>query len=622
MKSTCMEQGLISPVNETRGLRRILEARFENQIGFFQTGRNCVVHNREVNPCEYPVATIKGKGMRDDDIIRAFGALVKRRMNERRSENTSDEKFPYRPDRVSEMIEEGPLPELYNVLCATKYKDFKINQHGYAETKSHIDATKIWALASDWESLITGEKNAKQIITGSVIGRLTGRKDVILILNKMGHSITYEDFRNQTKRWASTASESGFVAPMVTGIPTHVTLDNNDGSQETVTGKGTTHDTNFTIFQPILKGENITPDMLARPSRGENMALECTIEEKQEIPEYSIGQKKSPPLFPSFVDNTDTHELDKSLKEDLVWAITIGLENKQQDDQLDFIGSWTDFKKKTTISDYQKSLLEYLPAVSQPPDYPVCKKFLDDLLELIDDLGIPHIFAHGDEKVYACLTHIIWKDPELYKKIMVIMGGFHQLRVRYRIIHKRHGAKGYQTWCVDSRTIAGGSSASAIEGRHYYRSMRIHKEMFCALAQTKVEKLTDNYQRMDVKLKEMLLKLKSNPSARLLESIVIHPTFQNLFDDIMQDNGGTDNEMSIEYLKDVSSMLAMVAAVRDNNIELHLQAERQMIKYCFAFDHVHYARYLGYQNVYLRDLERKKITPLSTISKSGDFLLI
>ena len=52
LKYVCVEQGTLCPVNETRGLRRILEARFQDQIGFFHTGRNCVVHNPEVNPCE------------------------------------------------------------------------------------------------------------------------------------------------------------------------------------------------------------------------------------------------------------------------------------------------------------------------------------------------------------------------------------------------------------------------------------------------------------------------------------------------------------------------------------------------------------------------------------------
>ena len=35
---------------------------------------------------------------------------------------------------------------------------------------------------------------------------------------------------------------------LIKRIATRVTLDNNDGREETSTGRGTTHDANFTIF--------------------------------------------------------------------------------------------------------------------------------------------------------------------------------------------------------------------------------------------------------------------------------------------------------------------------------------------------------------------------------------
>ena len=58
----------------------------------------------------------------------------------------------------------------------------------------------------------------------------------------------------------------------------------------------------------------------------------------------------------------------------------------------------------------------------------------------------------------------MWKDTSLYKNVIILMGGFHQLRVRQKTIHKRHAVKGYQSWCTDSKTIAIGSSDAAIEG--------------------------------------------------------------------------------------------------------------------------------------------------------------
>ena len=61
--------------------------------------------------------------------------------------------------------------------------------------------------------------------------------------------------------------------------------------------------------------------------------------------------------------------------------------------------------------------------------------------------------------------------------------------------------------------------------------------------------------------------------------------------------------MVVAYLRDVSSILALVSSVRAGTIELRLEAERDMLKHLFAFDHQNYARYLSYQHVLLNDLK-------------------
>ena len=69
------------------------------------------------------------------------------------------------------------------------------------------------------------------------------------------------------------------------------------------------------------------------------------------------------------------------------------------------------------------------------------------------------------------------------------------------------------------------------------------------------------------------------------------------------DAKGEQFGITLAYLKDISSLLALVSAVRDADIELHLQAERDMLKQVFAFDHQNYSRYLTYQHVLLTNLK-------------------
>ena len=130
-----------------------------------------------------------------------------------------------------------------------------------------------------------------------------------------------------------------------------------------------------------------------------------------------------------------------------------------------------------------------MPTIRQPPEYDVCKKFLDDINEMMKELDLEHIFAHADEQVYARLAHIIWKYPERYKNVVILMAGFHQLRVRQKTLHKRYACLGFKTWFVDAGVIAEDSADMALEGRHYYRNMRLS---FNSLIQHRVKSLTMN----------------------------------------------------------------------------------------------------------------------------------
>ena len=100
------------------------------------------------------------------------------------------------------------------------------------------------------------ERTPKQIVSTMTMHRITGSKEITTMLHKMNHAISYRDFLDQNKALAKKVQLNQELVPLslVRNLPTHVTIDNNDGSQETVTGKGTTHDTNRTIFQPVLKG--------------------------------------------------------------------------------------------------------------------------------------------------------------------------------------------------------------------------------------------------------------------------------------------------------------------------------------------------------------------------------
>ena len=226
------------------------------------------------------------------------------------------------------------------------------------------------------------------------------------------------------------------------------------------------------------------------------------------------------------------------------------------------------------------------------------------------------IFVHVDEQVYARILHLIWKHKDIFSDVIPLMGGFHQLRVFQKIIYNRHNIIGYQEWHSDAGVIAEGSSSQPFEGRHYFRSMRIHKEGFDALCQHRMENLTDDYRDIDETLLHNLEILRKTPSSEAVQQIMSSKEFLEFLSDF---EATTDirSTMTMQYLRDVPLMSTIVSTVREGHFDRHPEAERQFLKLVFAFDHVDHARYNAYQHVFLTNLKNTNHQACTDLTKYG-----
>ena len=85
------------------------------------------------------------------------------------------------------------------------------------------------------------------------------------------------------------------------------------------------------------------------------------------------------------------------------------------------------------------------------------------------------------EAMFSKLIMIKWLNEGLCDKIFPLLGGFHTLLVKLKILHKKYGLLGMKDWWVDSSVVTVGSVDKAAEGKHYCRSTRVHKQSFKAL---------------------------------------------------------------------------------------------------------------------------------------------
>ena len=85
-------------------------------------------------------------------------------------------------------------------------------------------------------------------------------------------------------------------------------------------------------------------------------------------------------------------------------------------------------------------------------------------------------------------------------------------------------------------------------------------------------------------------KFRVDRSPAPAESVIAHPNFCNIRSAITA-TSGTLSCMFVNYLKDVSALLAMIRSVRECNIEMNLETERALLS--------NYSRYLTYQHALL-----------------------
>ena len=98
-----------------------------------------------------------------------------------------------------------------------------------------------------------------------------------------------------------------------------------------------------------------------------------------------------------------------------------------------------------------------------------------------------------------------------------------------------------------------------------------------------------------------------------LDHLISNPEFERLCTELIFGIGDTETEMTIEYLEDVSAMLALISSVREYQIERHLQAERALLPQLFAFGHINYARY-GFENGFVGSLTGRSFSTVHRTS--------
>ena len=141
----------------------------------------------------------------------------------------------------------------------------------------------------------------------------------------------------------------------------------------------------------------------------------------------------------------------------------------------------------------------------------------------------------------------------------------------------------------------------------------LHKQSFNALLRNKIERKLPK----DENMKQLISNLRYNTNPENLESLVKLDSFKTYWSDLLASGKGTRSQIMTQYITDVSVLLALVSAVREKSIKLHIAAERALLPKCFAFNHINYARYLTIQHVNFGKIQIEKPTAWEDLLNDG-----
>ena len=461
-------------------------------------------------------------------------------------------------------------------------------------------------------------KPPKHILLSYGVKTLTGNVEIIQMLNRFGHGVSYSQLEeNDTalclQKLAANLNQTtilpGTIQP---NVFTNPAWDNIDRLEETLTGKGTTHRVNGIVVQPTVYGPHLPcaelPAIMKRKQRS-------ITHEVQPLAAYIAGERVGPkPISVGEDTNSIMKEAEKARKKNLVW-LAVRITNAEDQQQ---IPSWTGFNIMTRSKEpVSKDVIAYLPTINAPAtELTTVNEILRQSEDIRRRLSLSEIVVVMDQALYAKACEVVWKNRDLYGYILLRLGTFHIICNVLSIIGKRFQDAGLRDICIESGILAEGSVSSVIEGKMYNRAVRVHKYIYEALLRLIWKQfipwVSANHANKVGQVREVVAKVNEMAEAvsqeqfdSILHSQSLEELYQ-LWDQYLQYLRADNGDLSafwMSYLDIVEDvLLGLIRASREGNWLLHLHAIRQMIPWCFAYDKINYARYLPVYYVEMMNL--------------------
>ncbi len=259
--STLSEKGVEEPICKISTLKKKIIDEYNDSVAFerFLSSQPEYVYNSISDPKEIEDKLNKSSDsememdafpLGDENPVYHCGIIINSIIK------SMEDTMPWPPPPEYICKENVEIPDiLYNLLAYIITGTPSPVAEGRMPVNSDTER-QIFSVAQDLINIVSKGKvkTVKSLGLGVAVRNLTGNKEVNYILNRFGHALSYNVIQRYEKARVAQLHgddrKSLVLPPTVKArVPTSFVWDNNDLSEETLTGAGTTHVTNGIIIQ-------------------------------------------------------------------------------------------------------------------------------------------------------------------------------------------------------------------------------------------------------------------------------------------------------------------------------------------------------------------------------------
>jgi hypothetical protein len=567
-------------------IKDILTREFQGNIGFYsrpQRNQSDLVYDTS-GGSSYVEAALSAMCVSSEQLVLNVA--------ERLKDDVRSIKIVQWPPRVEELEEEEEFSPLVVQLLSAL--------HG----KKGVDLSpSTLSLASLITQYITKRPTTTAINATVTLHGMTRSKELVDSYYKMGMGISYRNILLLRDLWTMHDLERCSICPdeIAHGEPSISIMDNDDFTNDTLTGEGTSHRTNWMFLQRqerIIRdndGNTQEEQACTKDAKTVSRALTAKASEMQVITPYRTIKRGEPPIRPeptTFSSSTE-HQRKRSIIHVLARADVNG---NRPDAAEQNIPSYNGFHAGLNV-EQRKSKAYFHASYNQPPNKSVVNDIMNRLSAIISMKRMPFAFLVGDHPVYVLITILKAENPNKYHDIVPFLGPFHTQCVMMSAIYKRYKGSELGDVLVAAGVIAEGSVDGALKGKHYKRGLRCLRLMYEALMSQVVQErlalnLADDTRNNLKTLRDKTRCKESHAAAHaaLEEDADLDSLISNLFTHV-------DKCDMADYWRDflsmVDALMQNVHAVHICNWDEFVSSLRAMLPWMVVYDNNRYGRWLS-----------------------------